>query len=261
MFTTTRRRLMSRLEVITPQSVHDHIIWSADVPDWLVLRGRLADARKLRYVKIDRAFVERERVADFAVLTDEFGVQIFYDAKYVEIPVKLEELARIGVAKRPWMVNCMAGGLSNGASEAEKRDHLDGLKRFADVCHEASVRACAVTVLTSKTPTIVEAEFNGRNSMEQVLYYVERLLEFGFTDVVCSPDEVPAIRAESRFDALDLDTPGIRRKGTDARDQARVNTPEAALAAGSTRLVIGSNLTDGNLAENYEALVAEILAA
>jgi orotidine-5'-phosphate decarboxylase len=118
-----------------------------------------------------------------------------------------------------------------------------------------------VTVLTSKTAEVVGDEFNGRSATEQVLYYVDALLACGFTDVVCSPKEVPIIRSESRFDSLDLDTPGIRPAGSDAGDQARADTPEAALAAAATRLVIGRPITTGNPAENLRNIVASITAA
>jgi orotidine-5'-phosphate decarboxylase len=141
--------------------------------------------------------------------------------------------------------------------EGDDPDKIDGLKRFADACHTAGTLPCAVTVLTSKTPEVVEKEF-GCSSVDQVLVYVEMLLDCGFTDVVCSSAEVEAIRAEERFDKLNLNTPGIRPAGKDAGDQARVNTPEAALAMGTDRFVIGRPITEGNPAENLANIVASI---
>jgi orotidine-5'-phosphate decarboxylase len=135
-----------------------------------------------------------------------------------------------------------------------------GLKVFADVCHKAGTRPCAVTVLTSKSPGISKREFRCLPAT-QVLYYVEMLLDMGFTDIVCSPKEVPAIRSDSRFDELGLNTPGIVLSGATSRDQARTNTPEGALEAGSTRLVIGSAITKGDPAENLRNIVASIAAA
>ena len=140
----------------------------------------------------------------------------------------------------------------------EDRDKIDGLKRFADACHEAGTKSCGVTVLTSKTPQVIDQEFNGRDSKEQVLEYVAMLLACGFTDVVCSPKEVPIIRAESSFDVLELNTPGIRPAGADQDDQARAATPEGARAAGADRLIIGRPITKGDLAENLRSIVASI---
>lgn len=235
----------------------ERIIWSADVPDEETLMSTLDRMPELRIVKIDRLFVTDSGLGAIDRLNDR-GIKVFDDAKIVEIPSKTEAIAKKHLAHRPWMLNCMAGVESSDILENENREKVDGLKRFADACHQAGTKPCAVTVLTSKTAEVVGREFNGRDSMEQVLYYVELLLSCGFTDVVCSPKEVPAIRADSRFDLLDLNTPGIRPAGSDAGDQGRTDTPEGALAAGATRLVIGRPITTGDPAENLRNIVASI---
>ena len=249
----------------TPEEVASRIIWSADVADEVVLLDRVVDVEKLR-VKVDRAFTERvtqlrDRDGRRVMLElKERGLEVFYDAKFVEIPSKLEELAQGAMFYKPWMVNCMAGCISNGVIEALKRDELDGLKRFADVCLKAGSRPCAVTVLTSKSDTIVADEFNDRSSIEQVLYYVGQMQRCGFTDVVCSPLEAAAIRADSQFDKMDVNTPGIQRPNADATDQARTDTLAGALQGGVTTGIIGRALTNGNLRENFDAIVAETVA-
>ena len=60
--------------------------------------------------------------------------------------------------------------------------------------------------------------------------------------LVCSPMEVAAVRAEVG-PGIVLITPGVRPAGTDAQDQARVATPEQALADGADLLVIGRPIT------------------
>jgi orotidine-5'-phosphate decarboxylase len=228
----------------------DRIIWSADVSDEAALWAGLDSMPDLRIVKLDRNFMDG-RDYELFDRVHERGLLIFDDAKISEVPTKVASIA-IGsqlkrhLARKPWMLNCMAGVESNDLLEHSDPKKIDGLKQFADACHAAGARSCAVTVLTSKTAEVVGREFNGRTPIEQVLYYVERLLECGFTDVVCSPQEAPAIRAESRFDDLDLNTPGIRWAGSDTRDQARVNTPDGAITAKATRVVIGSLLTDSD---------------
>lgn len=236
------------------------IIWSADVADEVTLMGHLDRMPELRIVKIDRLFLTG---IDLWLITRlrEKGFCVFVDAKIIEIPSKVVAIAGRYLQHKPWMLNCMAGAQSSGLLTHEDPEKIDGLKRFADACHAAGTRPCAVTVLTSKTDEVVSREFNERTSIDQVLYYVEMLLECGFTDVVCSPKELPAIRAESLFDSLDLNTQGIRPAGSDAGDQARADTPEAALAAGATRLVIGRPITTGDPAENLRNIVAGITAA
>jgi orotidine-5'-phosphate decarboxylase len=247
--------------MLTEQEAYERVIWSADVKDPGTMLGILEQAPKLTHVKVDRLFAERHGPGIFDNLV-ELGIKAFYDAKYIEIPSKLEELAKVGCSFKPWMLNCMAGSLSSGKTETEKLDEIDALKRFADTCLSSDVRACAVTVLTSKEEWVIEEEFNGRNSGDQVLFYVEELLKCGFTDVVCSAEEVALIRSESRFNKLKLNTPGIRRPGSSNDDQARKKSPAGALQAGSDRLVIGRNITEGeNPAQNLKDIVAEIVAA
>lgn len=239
----------------------DRIIWSADVKDKADLMAALDLMPELRNVKIDCLFLTG---TDLTVIDrlNERGLKVFDDAKINEIPSKLEAIARKHLERKPWMLNCMAGCVSSMVSydKDQDRDKIDGLKRFADACYEVDTRSCGVTVLTSKTPEIVKREF-GRTSEDQVLEYVAMLLVCGFTDVVCSPKEVPIIRAESRFDVLDLNTPGIRPAGADQGDQARSDTPQGALAAGTDRLIIGRPITNGNPAENLRNIIASISMA
>lgn len=243
------------MDVVNFMNVLERIIWSADVKDEAALMVTLDSMPELQIVKIDRMLLE---VAGFGLIDrlNERGIKTFDDAKIIEIPSKIEGIVKNHLAHKPWMVNCMAHGVSSMVLTHEDRDKIDGLKRFADACNEVGTKSCAVSVLTSKTSGVVEREYNGRNSMEQVLEYVEMLLTCGFTDVVCSPKELSTIRAESRFDTIDLNTPGIRLASSDVGDQARISTPESAFENGATRLVIGRPITQGNPAENLRNIAA-----
>jgi orotidine-5'-phosphate decarboxylase len=235
----------------------ERIIWSADVADEATLMGHLDRMPDLRLVKVDRLLATEVGLGIVDRL-NERGLRVFDDAKIIEIPSKAVGIAEKHLAHRPWMLNCMAGVQSSGVLDNPDGDKVDGLKRFAQACHAAGTKPCGVTVLTSKRPGVVEREFNGRAAVEQVLYYVEALLESGFTDVVCSAQELAAIRAESRFDVLALNVPGIRPAGADVGDQARVQTPLAALDAGADRLVIGRPITVGDPHENLNSIIDEI---
>jgi orotidine-5'-phosphate decarboxylase len=67
-------------------------------------------------------------------------------------------------------------------------------------------------------------------------------VDAGAGAVVCSPLEVRAIREAVGSD-ITLITPGVRPSGGDTQDQARVTTPEQALAWGADLLVIGRPIT------------------
>jgi orotidine-5'-phosphate decarboxylase len=157
-------------------SVYERIIWSADVGDEAAVMERVNLLPDLRIVKIDRLFVDRNGFGVMDHLRGH-GLKVFDDAKIVEIPSKLEAIAKVHLRHRPWMLNCMAGCLSSGEmSRQAERDEQDGLKRFADACHEAGTKPCIVTVLTSKRDNIVDDEFNGRTAIDQVFYYVDAAL-------------------------------------------------------------------------------------
>lgn len=237
----------------------DVVIWSADVSVPLLLDKLNGSARQagLRNVKLDRLLLGRTGYDLIGVVQD-LGYNVFADAKIIEIPDKAVALVEDHLKYRPWMLNCMADIWSTGFMDHANPKKVDALKRFADACHNVGTKPCAVTVLTSTSEDVARAKFNGRNAIEQVLVFTGVLLEAGFTDVVCSPQEVRAIRAESRFDSLLLNTPGIRLADTSNDDQARVSTPSGAIANGSDRLVIGRNLTQGDFAENYAAIAADL---
>jgi len=244
---------------VPTQDTFERIIWSADVPDDTVLLDKLQQVEYPIRVKIDRLYVRRNGDAIFGAI-NAVGHQVFNDAKLIEIPSKLAELAQEEIKRtRPWMLNCMAGAISNGADKAYARAELDGLKQFADICLENDVLPCAVTVLTSKEPDIVGYEFNGRTPIQQVVYYAHWLAEFGFTDMVCSPLEAAAIRRVPELKGLNLNTPGVRMPGDAVGDQARVATPGQAIKDGVNRVVIGRPITGSDdPVATIEAIAADI---
>lgn len=233
---------------------YDRVIWSADVPDRATVEAKLNEMFRLNIIKLDRFFLEVNGL-EVIELISSLGVKVFVDAKIIEIPSKMVLIAQNYLRFRPWMLNCMAGGFSTGIYKHENIEKIDGLKRFADTCHLVETRPCAVTVLTSKTPDVVGAEFNGRTNVDQVLFYVNILSQAGFTDIVCSPLEAAAIRTDKQFDHLEINTPGVRPRGTSTEDQARTDTPGGAIKAGATRVIMGRAL---NSAEDLENIIAEI---
>lgn len=236
-----------------------NIIWSADLSSGALLRLlQSGDLPKTLALKLDRLFFEDANKDWIATVQDEFGFPVFADAKIIEVPDKSLAIAQKYLRYRPWMLNIMAGALSTLAAESPDLQEIDALKRFADACHSVGTLPCAVTVLTSKTNVAVLQEFN-RSAEGEALFYVEQLISFGFTDIVCSPLEATAIRRAYPLAAISLNTPGVRLPDSPADDQSRIMTPRKALESGATRLVIGRDLSrNAAYVENYAAILSNI---
>lgn len=233
------------------------VIWSADVETPADVLKTLDRVPELEMVKIDRPFVDEHGFGIFRELRER-RKKVFDDGKIIEIPSKIVKDAKVHLRHQPWMLNVMANGLSSGLLEADKDDEIEALKRFADVCLAAGTEPCVVTVLTSKTDDMVKLEYNERSRIDQVLEYLEIALDCGVTNFVCSTAELPAIRAESRFDGMQGNIPGIRLPGSDSHDQASVGTPIGAIQAGANRLVIGRDLTGEDAPEKWARINANL---
>ena len=100
----------------------------------------------------------------------------------------------------------------------------------------------AVTVLTSLSGADL-AQAGVAGAVPDVARRLAALAaRAGARALVCSPQEVAAVRAEVG-PGITLITPGVRPSGSESEDQARVATPEEALSAGADLLVIGRPIT------------------
>lgn len=105
-----------------------------------------------------------------------------------------------------------------------------------------STRVTAVTVLTSLAADEVSAIGWSGTPQEAVLRLARLAVAAGARALVCSPQEVAAVRIAVGPSVM-LITPGVRPSGSDLGDQSRVATPRAALDAGADLLVIGRPIT------------------
>ncbi|MCW2861052.1 MAG: orotidine 5-phosphate decarboxylase [Actinoallomurus sp.] len=156
------------------------------------------------------------------------GVQVFLDLKLHDIPATVAGAARAVSRLKPAYLTVHATGgaaMIRAAAEAAP-----------------NTKIAAVTVLTS----LAEEDLTSLGLAGPALDAVRRLsalaVEAGAQALVCSPMEVAAVRAEVGPEVT-LITPGVRPHGTAAQDQARVATPEEALASGADLLVIGRPIT------------------
>jgi len=156
---------------------------------------------------------------------------VFLDLKLHDIPNTVRGAARSVAGLVPEFLTVHAcGGPAMIAAAAEA---LPG------------TAIAAVTVLTSLSEEDLEAVGLRGPAREAVVRLAVMSVAAGARAIVCSPQEVAAVRAAVPEDVV-LITPGVRPAsgaGSEIGDQARVATPEQALAEGADLLVIGRPIT------------------
>jgi orotidine-5'-phosphate decarboxylase len=167
----------------------------------------------------------------------DMGFSVFVDLKLHDIPHQVEgaarEVARAGA--RMFTVHA-AGGRT--MMEAAVRGACEGSAE----CGSDTPDVLAVTVLTSLDRDALRSLGVERSPADQVDLLTRLAREAGVQGVVCSPREASVAREILGPEALVV-TPGVRPNWSGADDQARVATPEDALAAGASHLVIGRPIT------------------
>src|SRR5579875_2278241 len=155
-------------------------------------------------------------------------LDLFLDLKLHDIPATVAGAARAVAPLRPaYLTIHAAGGPAMVAAAAQALP---------------DTRIAAVTVLTSLDGADLE-QLGLLGPPQAAVTRLARLaVGAGARALVCSPQEVAEVRAAVGPDVT-LITPGVRPAGADTQDQARVSTPEAALAAGADLLVIGRPIT------------------
>ncbi|GAB1817376.1 orotidine-5'-phosphate decarboxylase [Herbidospora sp. RD11066] len=156
------------------------------------------------------------------------GVQVFLDLKLHDIPNTVAGATKAVARLKPAFLTVHATG---GAAMIR-----------AAVENAPQTRIAAVTVLTSLSETDLAAIGLQGPPQDAVRRLAALAVGAGAQALVCSPMEVAAVRAEVG-EGITLITPGVRPAGADSQDQARVATPERALADGADLLVIGRPIT------------------
>ena len=163
-----------------------------------------------------------------AVVRGGSRVGLFLDLKLHDIPATVAGAAKSVARLRPRFLTVHATG---GPTM---------IKAAVEALPE--VQIAAVTVLTSMTGSDLDAVGLAGPPRDAVRRLATLSVAAGARAVVCSPQEVAAVRAEVGS-GITLITAGVRPAGSAPQDQARVATPQQALAAGADLLVIGRPIT------------------
>ncbi|MGC3872839.1 orotidine-5'-phosphate decarboxylase [Halomonas sp. GXIMD04776] len=172
------------------------------------------------------------------------GFEVFLDLKFHDIPTTVAGAVQAAAEQGVWMVNVHASGGRRMMEAARERLEINNL----------TTHLIAVTVLTSiERSDLTEIGLNVE-PLEQVERLAALTQSCGLAGVVCSPQESSRLR-QTCGEAFLKVTPGIRFASDQSDDQRRTFTPNEALDAGSTHLVIGRPVTQ---AEDPMAALADI---
>jgi len=221
----------------------NRICAALDVPDLAAaerLASRLAGHVGLFKIGLE-LFVAHGGAAVEAIR--KFGSPIFLDLKLHDIPQTVERAARGVAALGVEYVTVHASGGAEMIRAARR-----ALPR---------TRLLAVTVLTSLGTQDLEGIGLARDAVSRL---ARLAIAAGADGVVCSPQEVAALRVELGPAPL-LVVPGIRPTGAASGDQRRTGTPAEAVRAGASILVVGRPLRDAaDPAGAADAIAREIRA-
>ena len=180
------------------------------------------------------------------------GFKVFLDLKFHDIPHTVAQACAAATRLGVWMINVHASG-----GRARLTAARESVARATAERGHAPPLLIGVTVLTSLAAADLD-EIGVAGTPEAAVLRLARLSsDCGLDGVVCSAMEAPALR-RALGPEFKLVTPGIRPAGSASDDQARVTTPECAMANGADFLVIGRPITQ---APDPRAALAEINVA
>ncbi|MBO0910623.1 MAG: orotidine-5'-phosphate decarboxylase [Acidobacteria bacterium] len=170
----------------------------------------------------------------------ESGRRVFLDLKYHDIPTTVGaavgEAAGLGVS---FLTVHAAGGakMLRAAVEAAGSRSPE-----ATVVRSQQLEILAVTVLTSMDESDLAETGVPAPVADQVIRLTSVALDAGCRGVVSSARESKILRDKFGHEFL-IVNPGVRPRGADHGDQARVVTPAEAIALGASHIVVGRPIT------------------
>ena len=162
---------------------------------------------------------------------------IFADLKLNDIP---NTCAATIKAIKDLKINYLTIHISSG---------LNALKAAKKVC--GKIKLIGVTVLTSLDNKALREIGFSKDVKKLVLHQVKLANKAKLDAIVCSAQEVKLVK---KYFKKEIITPGIRFTSK-KNDQKRVLTPNEAYSNGADWLVLGRDLTKGNIKKNTQTLI------
>jgi orotidine-5'-phosphate decarboxylase len=167
-------------------------------------------------------------------LGQKLGCDLFLDLKLHDIPETVERAVAAAAAHGVRYLTLHAAGGPKMLAAAARRAEREN----------TGLVLLAITVLTSLDAADLAAVGITAEPGSQALRLAQLAHEQGIPGMVCSAAEVSALRFALGPRAV-LVTPGIRpASSTAGDDQKRIATPESAIRAGSSLLVVGRPIRD-----------------
>jgi len=165
-----------------------------------------------------------------------FGYKVMLDAKLLDIPNIVKSAAEA------------IGGLGVSAVTIHTLGGRQMLEQTREILEKQSeLRAkfrpllFGVTILTSLDDKDLKALGFKEDFLYSVLSLAGIAIDAGVDGIICSPNEVDAIRQKFGT-GFYIATPGIRLPEDAAGDQKRINTPEEAMSRGADFIIVGRSI-------------------
>ncbi len=231
-------------------SAADRIFCAVDTTELDAARGLCRQLTGLvGGVKLGLEFFVAHGPAGVRAVIGEDGPPLFLDLKLHDIPNTVAGGVRAALPLKPAFMTIHASGGPDMMRAAVEAAAQAGAQR---------PKILGVTVLTSMDDADLEAVGQHTPVAGQVVRLATAAKQSGLDGVICSPNEVTAIRRACGPDFV-LMVPGIRPAWAAKGDQKRVMTPAEALAAGADHLVIGRPITgDADPAAAARRIVSEV---
>ncbi len=208
----------------------DRLIVALDFADIGEARAFVAKAgASISFYKVGLELVLAGGGLELARALKDQGKRVFLDMKLLDIPNTVEKAA--ASASRLGVDFLTIHAVDTKTCEAA-----------AAGAAGSSLKILGVTVLTSLNDADLAEQGIAATSQDLVVRRARLAKAAGCHGVVASGQEARAVR-HATGDGFEIVTPGIRLPSDAVGDQARVTTPETAIADGASYLVVGRPIT------------------
>lgn len=182
------------------------------------------------------------------------GGKVFLDLKFHDIPNTVARAAEGAVRLGVGMFNIHASG-----GVKMMRDTVEAVQKCAAALNRPAPLVLAVTILTSLNDEDLALMGFRYGTAETVALLAELACKAGVGGVVCSPQDIVAVRRACGRDFA-IVTPGVRGAAPIAGDdQKRTLSPEEAISLGADYIVVGRPIrTASNPEQEADAIVSAI---